>query len=549
MTVFQELDVSLLKIDNLVIEAPRNDGSVARLIDNVSLQLAKGQVLGLIGESGAGKSTLGLAALGVLRGNQRATEGQVWLDGAQLGHLGTRGLRALRGRKVAYVAQSAASAFNPAQRLIDQVIETAVCDDLMTSMQARERAIDLFTRLGLPDPKNFGNKFPHQASGGQLQRAMTAMAMCARPELIVFDEPTTALDVTTQIEVLVAIRQAIRDEHMAALYISHDLALVAQMADHIMVLRHGRMVEHGSARQIIDTPQSPYTQALIGARGVQHVPNLPSAAVLEITGLDVAYGTLRVINGLSTNVPKGGTLAVIGESGSGKSTLGRAICGLLPWTAGSIRFEGRELAPDLRRRKRSDLKDIQLIHQLPDLALNPRQTVGAAIGAALARWRGLRGAAAKAETVHLLSQVELDPDLADRLPAALSGGQKQRGCIARALAAQPRLIVCDEVTSALDPLVAEGVLKLLTRLQRETGTSYLFITHDFGAVNAIADEVAVLRQGELVANGPIAQVFSPPMAPYTLALLEAVPKLEHGWLDQIAARNIQKKTGKTDHGK
>ncbi len=540
------MKVPLLAIDRLEIEAPGKGGAPLRLIDGVSLQLAPGRVLGLIGESGAGKSTLGLAALGVLRGGQRMTAGEVRLAGQPLGRLDPGAMRRLRGREVAYVAQSAAAAFNPAQRLIDQVIETALACG-MSRAGARARAIDLFARLGLPDPARFGGRFPHQASGGQLQRAMTAMAMCARPRLIVFDEPTTALDVTTQIEVLVAVRSAIREEGMAALYISHDLALVAQMADEIMVLRHGRMVEHGPVRQVIDAPKSPYTQALIGARGLVRTPRPSAAPILEVRGLDAAYGEMKVIGDLTLSVPEGGTLAVIGESGSGKSTLGRAICGLLPWSAGSVRFAGRDLAPELRRRTRAELKDIQLIHQLPDLALNPRRSVGAAIGAALARFRGLRGAAAREETARLLRQVDLDPSLAARLPGALSGGQKQRVCIARALAAEPRLIICDEVTSALDPLVAEGVLKLLSRLQAETGASYLFITHDFGAVASIADEVAVMKQGGLVASGALADVFDAPPDPYTAALLEAVPQLSPGWLDEIAARRSLPDTARKDH--
>lgn len=526
---------ALFELDDLCIQAPKAGAAPVTLIEGVSLRLERGKVLGLIGESGAGKSTLGLTALAMLRGAAWVARGAMRFDGQDMLAMGARARADLRGRRVAYVAQSAASAFNPGQRLIDQVIETSLRIGAMTRPEARARAIALFDRLGLPDPSRFGEKYPHQASGGQLQRAMTAMAMCARPDLIVFDEPTTALDVTTQIEVLRAMRQAIRDEGMAALYISHDLALVAQIADAIMVLRGGRMVEQGPTQQVIERPAAPYTQALIAARNLRHAPREGQKPILRLEGLAAGYGKLRVIEGLTLDLPQGGTLAVIGESGSGKSTLGRVIAGLTAPQAGRILFQGRPLAPLSRKRPLADLRDIQLIHQIPDLALNPARSVGAAIAEALGAFRGLKGAPCQHEVARLMQLVELDPDLASRKPHALSGGQKQRICIARALAAQPKLIVCDEVTSALDPLIADGVLRLLARLQRDAGLSYLFITHDFSAVEALADAVAVMRAGALVAAGPVSQVLHPPMAPYTEKLLRAVPQLRLGWLDGLDA--------------
>lgn len=528
-------DVPLLEMRDLSIDAPAPGGKSIRIVHDISLRLRRGEVLGLIGESGAGKSTIGMASLGAARGGAWIGAGQVLIEGRDIMAAGPAFLRELRGRRVAYVAQSAASAFNPAFPLIDQVIELAVDRGLMSEAQARARAIELFTKLELPSPETFGQKFPHQASGGQLQRAMTAMAMCARPELIVFDEPTTALDVTTQVEVMLAVRHAIREEGMAGLYISHDLAVVAQMVDRIMVLRHGRMVETGTAEQVLTRPQSPYTSQLIEARGLTHTPRGDADPLLELRGITCAYGQTVVASGLDMVLPRGRTLAVIGESGSGKSTLGKVICGLLPPRDGRLWFDGRELPGEMRKRTPEDLRRIQLVHQIPDLAMNPRQKIGEMIGQPLTRFFGVTGAARDARVADLLRLVELDPALADRLPMGLSGGQKQRACIARALAADPALIVCDEVTSGLDPLVADGVLKLLMRLQVEKDVSYLFITHDFSAVRAVADHVAVMRRGTIVRQGPTADVLNPPFDPYTETLVQAVPELRIGWLDELTA--------------
>ncbi|GAB1478614.1 ABC transporter ATP-binding protein [Paracoccaceae bacterium] len=529
------MSAPLLELRSLSVDAPARGGGAMRIVHDISFSLNRGEVLGLIGESGAGKSTIGMATMGAARGGAWIGGGQVMIEGADIMTAGPAFLRELRGRRVAYVAQSAAAAFNPAFRLIDQVIELSVDRGVMTEAEARARAIALFRRLELPSPETFGQKFPHQASGGQLQRAMTAMAMCARPELIVFDEPTTALDVTTQVEVMLAIRQAIREERMAALYISHDLAVVAQMVDRIMVLRHGRMIETGTAAQVLGAPQSPYTRQLIDARALRHDPVAEGDPLLKLSGVTAAYGNTVVAEGLDMVLPKRRTLAVIGESGSGKSTLGKVICGLLPPREGQLWFDGHDLPGEVRRRSIDDLRRIQLVHQIPDLAMNPRQRVAEIVGQPLTRFFGMKGAARAARVAELLQLVELDPALADRLPMGLSGGQKQRVCIARALAADPAMIVCDEVTSALDPLVADGVLKLLLRLQAEKGMSYLFITHDFSSVRAVADHVAVMRQGRIVRQGPTTQVLSPPFDSYTETLVQAVPELRIGWLDDLTA--------------
>jgi peptide/nickel transport system ATP-binding protein len=365
---------------------------------------------------------------------------------------------------------------------------------------------------------------------------MVAMALAGRPDLIVFDEPTTALDVTTQIEVLAAIRKAIRDHHTAALYISHDLAVVAQVADRILVLRHGRMVETGPTAQILNAPREPYTQALVAARSEQPKPvEAEEASLLQARGVAAAYGggVLRVLEGINLDVQRGRTVAVVGESGSGKSTLARVITGLLPPIEGRISFAGEPLPPRLDGRQREQLRRLQLVHQMPDVALNPRQRVAEIIGRPLELFRGIKGKRQRLRTEELLTQVGLPAEFARRLPGQLSGGQKQRVCIARALAAEPDLIICDEVTSALDPLVAEEILDLLLKLQRETGVAYLAITHDLGVVKRLADHVVVMQRGRIVDQGVLADVLTPPHHPYTDKLLASVPEMRKGWLDEV----------------
>ncbi|AGS24267.1 ABC transporter ATP-binding protein [Rhizobium etli] len=529
----------LLSVRNLKIEAtsypPGEPPKRVTIVDDVSFDLKKGKVLGLIGESGAGKSTIGLSALAYGRGGAEITGGEVRLDGTDILALGKNGVRKIRGARVCYVAQSAAAAFNPAHRLGDQVIEASVKHGLMTREEARKRALYLFRVLGLPNPETFGERFAHQVSGGQLQRAMTAMALCSNPELIVFDEPTTALDVTTQIDVLAAIKHAIEETHTAALYITHDLAVVAQISDDIMVLRHGKQVEYGSVQQIIEAPREDYTRALVNVRQAYREEAADqSTALLKVENVSAEYSNgFKVLHGVSLHVPKGQTLAVVGESGSGKSSLARAITGLLPPSSGRIVFGGKPLVPDLKNRQNDDLRRIQLIYQMADTAMNPRQTVRDIIGRPLTFYYGLRGAEKTARVKELLDQIEMGNGFIDRYPAELSGGQKQRVAIARALAAKPELILCDEPTSALDPLVAEGILKLLLRLQQEEQLSYIFITHDIAIVRAIADSVAVMHRGKLVRFGPKSTALSPPFDDYTDLLLKSVPEMEIGWLERV----------------
>jgi peptide/nickel transport system ATP-binding protein len=539
----------LLDIRGLRIEAtsypPDGPPVDVVLVDDVSVSVQKGRVLGLIGESGAGKSTIGLSAMAYGRGGVRLTGGQILLNGRDLRLADADALRSLRGRQVTYVAQSAAAAFNPAKRLMEQVIEATLLHGLATRPEAEARAKGLFAELGLPEPETFGQRYPHQVSGGQLQRAMTAMALCPRPDLVIFDEPTTALDVTTQIDVLVAIKQAIRATGVAALYITHDLAVVAQVADDILVLRHGKMVEYGPVAQIISAPRQDYTQALVSVRSIDHAEKAPAAAILSVQNVTARYRgtTFDVLKGVTVDLPAGQTLAVVGESGSGKSTLARAITGLLPPSAGRITFNGRVLPGALAQRTKDDLREVQMIYQMADVAMNPRQTVGAIIGRPLEFYFGLKGGAQRKRVQELLDHIEMGRGFADRYPAELSGGQKQRVCIARALAAQPKLIICDEVTSALDPLVADGILKLLLNLQAEAAVAYLFITHDLATVRAIADRIAVMHRGAVVRYGQKSDVLAPPFDDYTDLLLSSVPEMRPGWLEGVTATRRMESAG------
>lgn len=529
----------LLQIRNLTIEG-QSDSDWSEIVRGVDLTLHRGEILGLIGESGAGKSTLGLAAMGHVRDGCRIKSGQILFDGIDLATAPEPTRRALRGARIAYVAQSAAAAFNPAHRLIDQHVEAPVLHGIRSARDSAEDAVELYRRLRLPNPEEIGFRYPHQVSGGQLQRCMTAMAMACRPDLIIFDEPTTALDVTTQIEVLAAIRDVVRQFGTAAIYISHDLAVVAQMADRIKVMLKGAEVEEADTRSMLAAPREAYTRSLWAVRQfskpLRAVTAETSVPVVALEHVTAAYGTTTVLDDVSFAIHAGQTVAVVGESGSGKSTAARVITGLLKPSSGQVMFAGALLPPTFHRRTRDQLRQIQMIYQMADTALNPRQTVAEIVGRPVEFYLGLRGDARRRRVDELLRQIEMEPaEFRDRLPGELSGGQKQRIGIARALAAEPRFIICDEVTSALDQLVAEGILRLLDRLQRELDLALMFITHDIATVRAVADDVVVMQSGRVVEAGPKADIFAPPHHPYTELLLSSVPEMDPDWLGQLLA--------------
>ncbi|MCA8880427.1 MAG: ABC transporter ATP-binding protein [Rhodobacteraceae bacterium] len=527
----------LLRIRDLRIEA-QTDDEWQEIVHGVNLTLHRGEVLGLIGESGAGKSTIGLAAMGFARDGCRISGGSVEFDGMELTTSSPSALRALRGSRIAYVAQSAAASFNPAHKIIDQHVEAPVMYRIRKRAEAQEDAMQLYERLRLPNPQEIGFRYPHQVSGGQLQRAMTAMAMACRPDLIIFDEPTTALDVTTQIEVLAAIRDIVDQFDTAAIYITHDLAVVAQMADRIKVLLKGEEIEEASTEKMLEDPQEDYTRSLWAVRSFERQqkprPDDGTKPVVSVQDIDAAYGDTKVLEDVSFDIYPGMTVAVVGESGSGKSTTARCITGLLPPAKGRILFDGTEMPPAFRQRSKDQLRQVQMIYQMADTALNPRLRIGEIIGRPARFYGGLRGVKLKNRVDELLGLIELEPSkFYSRFPPELSGGQKQRIGIARALAAEPRFIICDEVTSALDQLVAEGILKLLDRLQKELGLAYMFITHDLATVRAIADEVVVMQRGRVVEQGPKDEMFQPPHHPYTDLLLSSVPEMDPNWLTAL----------------
>ncbi|MGF6233621.1 peptide/nickel transport system ATP-binding protein [Inquilinus ginsengisoli] len=541
-----------VQVSGLRVTARTEEGGEAVIVDDVGFTIRQGEVLALIGESGSGKTTIALATMGYCRGGCRITGGSVNVFGREILALDRKTLRGLRGRQIAYIAQSAAAAFNPSRSIMAQVIESALIHGTMTAEAARQKARQLFRELALPDADHIGDRYPHQVSGGQLQRLMAAMALINDPELVIFDEPTTALDVTTQIEVLRAFKAVVRTRKTTGIYVSHDLAVVAQIADRIAVLRHGRLQETGPTERLVTAPEDGYTRQLIAAAtparrtlGDEAAP-AEAAPLLRVEGLLAGFGSARpgalppvtALQDIDLSIRRGRTLGVIGESGSGKSTLARVIAGLLPAARGRILLDAQALPATLQGRSRDQLRRIQIVFQNADTALNPARTVAQIIARPLAFYHG-QGDRQRRQRLHrLLDLVRLPAAVADRLPGELSGGQKQRVNLARALAADPELILCDEVTSALDTVVGEAVLDLLTELQRELGVALMFISHDLGVVRSISHEVLVLRHGRTVEAGPTEQVLRAPQAAYTKLLLASVPELRTGWLDDVGARAV-----------
>ncbi len=537
----------MVQLKDLKINATTDSGRQVEIIKGISFDIAFGEMLALIGESGSGKTTVALSLMGYSRIGCRIDGGEIIVGGHDLAKLSEAERATHRGAMMSYVPQSAAAAFNPSKSLIDQVIEATRIHDTLPVGAARKKAVELFRALALPEPESIGERYPHQVSGGQLQRLSAAMALITDPRLIIFDEPTTALDVTTQIEVLRAFKSVMKLGDISGVYVTHDLAVVAQIADRIAVLKDGEVQEIGATEQILHAPEHPYTKELMSAfdpktfEGFAAEGGQAETPILDVKGIYAGYGSkdndgmpsALILQDINFDLMPGKNLGVIGESGSGKSTLARAVSGLLPPVAGQIEFNGTTLCPELRHRTKNQLRRIQIVFQLADTALNPNKPIGKILGRPLRFYRGLRGVARETRVEELLDMVQLPKSIKHRLPAELSGGQKQRINLARALAAEPQLILCDEITSALDTVVAAAILDLLKELQRELSLSYMFISHDLSTVEAICDDVMVMYKGQIVEHMPTVQMRDGAQHAYSRLLISSVPQLDTQWLEKL----------------
>ena len=543
----------LLRVQNLSVCVKDKKDNDHKIVDNITFDINPGQVIALIGESGSGKTTISLSCMGYARPGCFITDGLVELGDENVLNKSLKELQTLRGKEITYVAQSAAASFNGAMTINSQVTEIPIITKSMSRDEAFKKAEKLYKALELPNPSSIGSRYPHQVSGGQLQRLMAAMAMISDPKLLILDEPTTALDVTTQIEVLHSFKKLIKENNTAAIYVTHDLSLVAQIADHILVLKDGKQIEYGTTDQIINNPKEDYTKALIDAAHVMPdeinsplINVLKAPPLLEVKDVTAGYGKnqeIIAVEDINLVIEPGETVGVIGESGSGKTTLGRLISGLMAPTTGEIFLSGQLLKNSVSRRSRHELRDIQFAFQMADVALNPRQKIGKILGRPMQFYRNISNKEMEYEVEKLLARVELPIEFFRRFPTELSGGQRQRINLARALAAKPKLIICDEITSALDTIVAQQILDLLGSLQDELGLSYLFITHNIATVAQISKKIAVMRSGQIIQQGYVEEVLTPPCHEYTQLLLNSVPEMRTDWLDTavIERRDLLKK--------
>ncbi|WP_435192403.1 ABC transporter ATP-binding protein [Streptomyces sp. bgisy126] len=528
-----ETPAPLVDVRDLSVSFDRADGSV-RAVDGLSLTLAEGRALALVGESGSGKSTVAGALLGLHRGTGAKVTGSVRVGGIDVATAGPADLRRLRGGVAAMVFQDPLSSLDPYYAVGDQIAEVYRIHAGGSRKAARARAVDVLDRVGIPDAARRSRSRPHEFSGGMRQRALIAMALACEPRLLVADEPTTALDVTVQAQILDLLHELRRETGTALLLVTHDVGVAAESVDEVLVMRDGREVERGPVAGVLGAPSEPYTRALLSA-----VPRLDGPVrgaseegevLLEAVGLRREFGrgkrAVTAVDDVSLTVRAGETLGVVGESGSGKTTLGRMLVRLLDPTGGRLRYRGTEIGALSERDLRPYRRELQMVFQDPVASLNPRRSVGESIADPL-RVAGERDEKRIRDRVReLLDRVGLDPDRYEAYPHEFSGGQRQRVGIARALAAEPRLIVCDEPVSALDVTTQAQVVELLAALQAELGLGLVFIAHDLAVVRRVSDRVAVMRGGRIVEQGPVGEVYGTPRDPYTRQLLAAVPSLD-----------------------
>ncbi len=529
----------VLRVEGLKIALPEGaDRDFA--VDDVSFDLNAGEILCIVGESGSGKSMSANAAMGLLPDLVRPVAGQILFDGADLLTLGEEEMMDLRGRKIAMIFQEPMSALNPLMRIEDQVAEVFEAHGLLTQAERKARAVTLLTEVGIPDPEKAARAYPFQLSGGQRQRVMIAMALALEPQILIADEPTTALDVTTQAQILKLIRDLQEKRGMAVMFITHDFGVVAEIADRVAVMQYGKIVEAGSADDVLDNPQHPYTQKLIAA-----IPKLAAEAdeaasgkapILEVEGLNKTYRTgggmfgskarvVHAVNNVSLTLCEGETLGIVGESGSGKSSVGRCLVRLMQPDSGTVKLAGQDMAHLSGGALRETRKSIQMIFQDPYASLNPRAKVGRIIAEGPMA-HGVPKRQAYARAVELLELVDLDALAIDRYPHEFSGGQRQRIGIARALALEPRVIIADEAVSALDVSIQAQVLDLLADLKERLNLALIFITHDLRVAAQICDRIAVMQTGRVVEMGPAHAIFDNPQNAYTRSLIDAIPGRE-----------------------
>ena len=515
-------------------------GTGEEIIGDVSFELNPGRIFALVGESGSGKSVTSLAAMRLLPDALAITGGAVEIDGEDVFALSEANMQQVRGRRVAMIFQNAMSALNPVQTAGQQVAETLRLHTPLRGGGLRERVVQLFAEVGIPDPEARFGFYPHQLSGGQQQRVMIAMALACEPDILIADEPTTALDVTIQEQVLALIRELTESRSLAVLLITHDMGVVRNTADEVAVMYRGRIIERAPVDEFFHNPQQAYSRRLIDALpDLTHFRQPDSqASLLRLDDVKVHFpvrrGVLqrvvdytRAVDGVSLDIGRGETYALVGESGSGKSTLGRAILNLETLSGGEIQFDGKPIHTLDRASMLPFRKRMQVIFQNPYSSMNPRLTVGEVISEGMVSLGlGLDAEQRRQRIEDLLVRVHLEPDLSQRFPHEFSGGQLQRIAIARALAVEPELIICDEPTSALDVSIRAGVLELLQELQREFGVSYLFITHDLSIVPGLAHRVGVMQEGKIVEQGSAEQILTAPGHPYTQALLASVPRVD-----------------------